>query len=324
MVIAPSTTRAPPEPNISPDISDALECPLCLKLLFHPVTTPCGHTFCKPCLLRAYDHKNTCPFCRTLLMLNPDQSSITITLDKYMKSAFTEDYIRRQNESTLNCHTNECSTTASTENIPLYEMSFVLPGEEIQLNIVEPKYRLLIRRVMDTNRRIGLIGLNEDESLPSIGCVGEVKECVPQHDGRFHVLIKCLNRVRIVGCEEFDGYRVASVENFTDYKPQCPEQIQVVVNQAKELREILVSWTQDILRCGSAQMRVCVESVGPIPSVDSVCDAEALSFWIPRVLPLPYTEKVRLLQMVTTAERLLALKEMMTHSHCPTLTCCVM
>ncbi len=46
--------------------TDDLECILCMKLLYEPVTTPCGHTFCQPCFSRALDHSNKCPNCRTV------------------------------------------------------------------------------------------------------------------------------------------------------------------------------------------------------------------------------------------------------------------
>lgn len=36
--------------------SDDLDCTLCLKLLHQPLTTPCGHSFCRGCLLQALDH----------------------------------------------------------------------------------------------------------------------------------------------------------------------------------------------------------------------------------------------------------------------------
>jgi len=35
-------------------------------------------------------------------------------------------------------------------------MSTVLPGEKIHLNIFEPRYRLMIRRAMEGNRRFGM------------------------------------------------------------------------------------------------------------------------------------------------------------------------
>ncbi|KAH8972580.1 hypothetical protein BDL97_02G206000 [Sphagnum fallax] len=51
--------------------SDDLDCTLCLKLLYNPITTPCGHSFCRSCLLQALDHGNKCPMCRTVLFVSP-------------------------------------------------------------------------------------------------------------------------------------------------------------------------------------------------------------------------------------------------------------
>ena len=45
---------------------DDLECSLCSNLLFEPVTTPCGHSFCRACFARTTDHSNKCPLCRTV------------------------------------------------------------------------------------------------------------------------------------------------------------------------------------------------------------------------------------------------------------------
>ena len=44
-----------------------LECSLCLRLLYNPVTTPCGHTFCCSCLERSLDHQDRCPLCKDSL-----------------------------------------------------------------------------------------------------------------------------------------------------------------------------------------------------------------------------------------------------------------
>lgn len=46
--------------------ADDADCILCMKLLYEPVTTPCGHTFCKACFARSMDHGNRCPMCRTV------------------------------------------------------------------------------------------------------------------------------------------------------------------------------------------------------------------------------------------------------------------
>ena len=45
--------------------ADDYECPLCMRTLWKPITTPCGHTFCKTCLDRVLDHNTNCPMCKS-------------------------------------------------------------------------------------------------------------------------------------------------------------------------------------------------------------------------------------------------------------------
>ena len=35
--------------------TDDFDCTVCLKLLYEPATTPCGHTFCRSCLFQSMD-----------------------------------------------------------------------------------------------------------------------------------------------------------------------------------------------------------------------------------------------------------------------------
>lgn len=59
---------------ISGPLSEELHCSICLDLFSDPVTTPCGHNFCKTCLDMFWDscEKCTCPYCKETFDKCPD------------------------------------------------------------------------------------------------------------------------------------------------------------------------------------------------------------------------------------------------------------
>lgn len=74
------------------------ECRLCYSLLFQPITTPCGHTFCRECLERSLDHRAECPCCRTELdqyLQGNLKMEVTQALEKMLVKYFPGDYKER-------------------------------------------------------------------------------------------------------------------------------------------------------------------------------------------------------------------------------------
>lgn len=53
---------------------EQLLCPICLDLFNQPVSTPCGHNFCRECLQRYWQTSNMpqCPMCKHKLYMRPD------------------------------------------------------------------------------------------------------------------------------------------------------------------------------------------------------------------------------------------------------------
>jgi len=47
------------------DLGKELRCPVCLSLMGDPTQCPCGHVFCKDCILQALAIAKHCPLCRT-------------------------------------------------------------------------------------------------------------------------------------------------------------------------------------------------------------------------------------------------------------------
>ncbi|XP_013003095.1 tripartite motif-containing protein 5-like [Cavia porcellus] len=51
-------------------VKEEVTCPICLELMTEPVSTDCGHTFCKPCITANYESReheqgvSHCPVCR--------------------------------------------------------------------------------------------------------------------------------------------------------------------------------------------------------------------------------------------------------------------
>jgi late competence protein required for DNA uptake (superfamily II DNA/RNA helicase) len=75
--------------SISMKEPDDLECILCMKIFYMPITLPCGHTFCQSCIQRLLDHDDKCPFCRQLFYINPDESPVNIIIKTIVeKSSF--------------------------------------------------------------------------------------------------------------------------------------------------------------------------------------------------------------------------------------------
>ena len=46
------------------DLEDDLTCSICYGIYAEPVVTPCGHTFCRECVVRWFDQERSCPSCR--------------------------------------------------------------------------------------------------------------------------------------------------------------------------------------------------------------------------------------------------------------------
>ena len=61
--------------NLKEVVRAELECQVCYQVLLDPLTTSCGHTFCRRCFSRAMDHSNHCPMCRRVLPLVHSQQA---------------------------------------------------------------------------------------------------------------------------------------------------------------------------------------------------------------------------------------------------------
>ncbi|XDV34996.1 hypothetical protein PO909_005053 [Leuciscus waleckii] len=57
-----------------PSLNEELQCSICLEVLTDPVTTSCGHNFCRTCLTKCWTDTQTffCPLCKENFSKRPD------------------------------------------------------------------------------------------------------------------------------------------------------------------------------------------------------------------------------------------------------------
>ncbi|KAL3813017.1 hypothetical protein ACJIZ3_014285 [Penstemon smallii] len=169
--------------HVQPQRTDDYDCTLCLKLLYEPITTPCGHSFCRSCLLQSMDRGNRCPLCRTVLFISPRTCAISVTLNNIIEKNFPEEYTERKLE-------HQSLTNMGVDLLPLFVMDVILPCQKFQLNIFEPRYRLMVRRIMEGNRRMGMVVVDSSSgSIADYACEVEITEHI---DDELHFVLNAV------------------------------------------------------------------------------------------------------------------------------------
>lgn len=127
--------------------------------------------------------------------------------------------------------------------LPLFPLPVVLfPGTPMPLHIFEPRYRRMVTRCLETDRRFGLIHHDCDERGPflteegRVGCVAEIEKHQPLPDGRCLILVRGVERFHIVdGIESEEPYYEAVVAPITDTTRPHPDAIRKVRARTLEL-----------------------------------------------------------------------------------------
>ncbi|KAI9276099.1 hypothetical protein BY458DRAFT_532884 [Sporodiniella umbellata] len=199
-------------------IDQALECAICCTRFTTPTTTPCGHTFCKNCLVRSLDHQNYCPFCRDPLDFCPPPTQILV---QYIEQLFAED---DETEDALDLdHDNR---------VPLLTGSLAFPGVKCVIHIFEPRYRLMLRRIMQSSRRrFGLCLIRRKRvegewAFHAYGTMLELVQVQTMPDGRSAVEAVGSHRFRVASFELTDGYHMAEIERVDDLDRETQQMLE--------------------------------------------------------------------------------------------------
>ncbi|GAA6015487.1 hypothetical protein JCM11491_004368 [Sporobolomyces phaffii] len=196
------------------DVQAECECQVCVQLLCEPITSPCGHSFCRNCLVRAYDHSSKCPLCRSDLPSLPyfNRERTNLALRSVINTAFPTLAAERAaaiREEEL----------AHLGNVPIFICTTAWPGIPTFLHIFEPRYRLMMRRALESpSREFGMVLPNRDGGggVNEYGTMLRITNCNVMEDGRSIVHSVGTWRFKIVERWMVDGYNVGRVERVDD------------------------------------------------------------------------------------------------------------
>jgi Lon protease-like protein len=115
----------------------------------------------------------------------------------------------------------------TAEVLPLFPLNTVLyPGIPLPLHVFEPRYRRLVRDLLDGPgpRRFGVVAIRrglevgdtERPELHGIGCVADVRRVDPYDDGRYDLLTVGGPRFRLVDVDDALPYLRATVGYLPD------------------------------------------------------------------------------------------------------------
>ena len=301
-----------------------MECQVCYGLMLDPFTTSCGHTFCRRCVARVLDHSTLCPICRRQLLMPPgrEYEPSNHRLSKLLL-ALCPDLLAARQEAVV----QDESFMVGEKNVPLFVCTLSYPSMPTFLHIFEPRYRLMMRRAMESgDRKFGMMMYNSKREpqgdlgqtlFMRYGTLLHIVSMEMMPDGRSVIETQGVSRFRINEWSLVDGYVVGNVERIDDVS--LAEEEQAEANETTGSQPAGRDAIGLLDRMSTAELlRVGLDFIGRmraasapwlhervISSYGSPPDDPALfPYWLASILPIADEEKYKLLPTTSVRERL--------------------
>ncbi|XP_017264138.1 LON peptidase N-terminal domain and ring finger 1, like [Kryptolebias marmoratus] len=309
------TAKAKPCRDIPKDLLDPsdLECSLCMRLFYEPVTTPCGHTFCKNCLERCLDHTPQCPLCKESLKeyLACRKYTVTAVLDALIKQHLSQEY-----EERAKTHLEENKELSDlTKNVPIFVCTMAYPTVPCPLHVFEPRYRLMIRRCMDIGtHQFGMCINDPQKGFADYGCMLIIRSVHFLPDGRSVVDTVGGKRFRVLSRGMKDGYNTADIEHLEDSRVDDREELEKLQELHDAVYEQAQVWFQNLKIHFHNQI---LQHFGPMPEreadIQATSNGPACCWWLLAVLPIDPRYQLSVLSMPSLKDRLVKIQQILTY-----------
>ncbi|XP_033231307.1 LON peptidase N-terminal domain and RING finger protein 3 [Belonocnema kinseyi] len=306
-------------PPLSGGATSELDCILCCRLLWKPVTTPCGHTYCWMCLDRCLDYSSSCPLCVTSLSdyLASSQKTVTDFVERALKIVAPKEYTSRAAS-----HRHELVQglgLLGSEEIAVFVCTTAFPCVACPLFVYEPRYRLMVRRCVESGVRQFAIAacLNREATgakrYAEFGTMLEIRDRVLLKDGCSILSTVGARRFRVLSGGEKDGYDTARVEFLRD-SPVQPDQVLNILELHDKVRSKSRRWWDTV---PSTQQSEIQRVFGRMPETEDdwlrLPDGPSWTWWLLAILPLGPQLQVGILGTTRLEKRLRAIEKTLDH-----------
>ncbi|XP_068176655.1 LON peptidase N-terminal domain and RING finger protein 1 [Antennarius striatus] len=305
-----TTSRSVPKNLLDPN---DFECSLCMRLFYEPVTTPCGHTFCKNCLERCLDHMPQCPLCKESLKqyLACRKFTVTTVLDMLIRQYLSHEYSER-----TKTHLEETRELSDLmKNVPIFVCTMAYPTVPCPLHVFEPRYRLMIRRCIDTGtRQFGMCINDPQKGFVDHGCMLIIRSVHFLPDGRSVVDTIGGKRFRVLSRGMKDGYSTADIEHLEDTRVEESDELRRLQELHDAVYDQARVWFQNLKIHFHNQI---LQHFGPMPEreadIQATPNGPACCWWLLAVLPIDPRYQLSVLSMTSLKERLVKIQHILTY-----------
>jgi len=285
------------------------DCSLCSRILFEPVTTLCGHTFCRECISRVADHRLACPLCVHPLPKCWEQIlSTTHLINEALRYIYPAEYRNRK----LLAQREEGFEKRNI-HVPVFVCTNAYPTVACPLYVYEPRYKLLARRCLRSKCRRFAMTSRVDNSFSTYGTILEVCDAIKLPDGSSILTTVGIRRFKVIERGETDGYDTARIQYIEDnmVKEENLENLHIL---HQKVRLKAMKWVKTLSPKLLAEVVNCI---GEMPEVErnwyELPDGPSWVWWLMPILPLSSKLQIGFLYTRDLEKRLRAIDKLLDH-----------
>lgn len=314
--------------NVMKSIIPILNCSSCHQTYADPTTTPCGHTFCKLCLLRHKIGQNTCLSCSRPL---PKYTNLMAQTPNYVLSNILNglqltDFIHCDYRETN--HLNNLSL--QEHDIPLFVSGKVIfPGQRCRLSFYPSSMTNLLLSLIPSSRYSNLCLVSIHRNRPEVAQFGTILQVINfEQSGDIVFLdVEATDRFKLEHHKEV-GHLTADLVILLESDTQKMLEYYNMSSDQEALQTRLIQYTTDLARTilqfikhigqpstmssqvlhaqtagllGPIWLENMLKIHGPLPTSDNPA---AVCWWAASVLPVPSNSFYTLLRTISLMDRL--------------------